>query len=291
MNPELKKVLKHLLMPTISRFRIYSYYRKGQIPWSRGYGEARRIEIEKNIYSDEIRSSFEKKKLPVGFGYRMDERVVEYPWIISNLSERKTSLLDAGSTFNYEYLLKHPRIANKNLTIYTYYPENESFPEKRINYVYGDLRELPFKENNFDQIICQSTIEHIDMDNSMYGYEMKNQAGSSVKSYEYMKVIEELYRVLKKGGILLLTFPFGKFENHGFFQQFDSEMLNRITSFLEVKGILQDQFFQYSIEGWKVSSKEESNTAESYNPHTGIGKKDDHAAHSRAICCLRFEKS
>jgi ubiquinone/menaquinone biosynthesis C-methylase UbiE len=29
---------------------------------------------------------------------------------------------------------------------------------------YGDLRVLPFKDNYFDEIVCQSTLEHIDMD-------------------------------------------------------------------------------------------------------------------------------
>jgi hypothetical protein len=49
-------------------------------------------------------------------------------------------------------------------------------------------------------------------------------------------------------------------------------------------------FFEYLPNGWVVSSQEQYKSAESYNPHTGKGKKDDFAAHSRAICCIKFFK-
>jgi ubiquinone/menaquinone biosynthesis C-methylase UbiE len=161
-----------------------------------------------------------------------------------------------------------------------------------VSYVYGDLRELPFKNNFFEEIVCQSTIEHIDMDNSIYGYDLESSLDLFTnKSYEYIKVIEELLRVLKSNGTILLTFPYGKFENHGFFQQFDSEMLRKITNKIEASGSYELTFFKYLPEGWKIASQEECNDAESYNPHTQIGKKDDFAAHSRAICCLKFSKS
>lgn len=297
----LKKIIK----------KVYSYYSKqdarkikeyrnkekdfflknGQIPWSEGYGAHKEESIIGSISANSILQEFFNKKTIPNYGYRLDERIVEYPWIFANLKKENTVFLDAGSTFNFDYLLNNELIENKEIYIYTFYPEDKSYNHKRISYVYGDLRNLPFKNDYFEEIVCQSTIEHIDMDNSMYGYELKSTLNSVTdKSYDYLKVINELLRVLKSDGQLLLTFPYGKFENHGFFQQFDEEMLARITDKMKGLGSYDLTFFKYLPEGWIVASQEDCNDAESYNPHTQMGKKNDFAAHSRAICCLKFIK-
>lgn len=268
-----------------------SFLKNGQIPWTKGYEAHKEESIYLSISDSAILDEFTKKRLPANYGYRLDERIVEYPWIFANFKKDKTVFLDAGSTFNFDYLLNNELIENKEKYIYTFYPEDKSYNHKRISYVYGDLRNLPFKNDFFEEIVCQSTLEHIDMDNSMYGYNLKSTLDIVTdKSYEYLKVIEELLRVLKTNGQLLLTFPFGKFENHGFFQQFDDEMVSRITDKMKDLGSIEFTFFKYLPDGWIITSKEECNDCESFNPHTQIGKKDDFAAHSRAICCVKFIK-
>jgi SAM-dependent methyltransferase len=266
-----------------------NFFKNGQIPWSKGYAIHKEESISKSISDVTILNEFSNNKVPANYGYRLDERIVEYPWIFANLKKDKTIFLDAGSTFNFDYLLNHELIENKDKSFYTFYPEDKSFNHKRISYVYGDLRDLPFRDNFFEEIVCQSTIEHIDMDNSMYGYDLKSTLNLDTnKSYEYLKVIDELLRVIKTDGQLLLTFPYGKFENHGFFQQFDDEMVVRITDKMKDLGSYELTFFKYLPDGWIVASQEQCNDSESFNPHTQIGKKDDFAAHSRAICCVKF---
>lgn len=269
---------------------IEKYISLGRIPWSEGYIQYKMDFIERTLGEENTIQNFTSSVLPKGFAIGIDERAVEYPWIFSNLSKNKTKILDAGSTFNYPEVINQQILKEKELTITTYFPEGNNFNNKRVSYVYADLRKLPFRDEWFDEIVCQSTLEHIDMDNSMYGYELKNIASGQQKSYEYMKVVSELCRILKSNGMLLLTFPFGKFENHGFFQQFDNEMIIRIKQFLGSKGGVETAFFQYLSDGWVFSSEEECKNALSYNPHTGMGKGDDGAAHSRAICCLKFIK-
>ena len=268
------------------------YFENGQIPWSKGYIQHKEESIINSISNELLLSEFSNKRIPEKFGFRLDERVVEYSWIFSNLKKDNSIFLDAGSTFNFDYLLDHKLISNKEKYIYTFYPEDKSYNDKKVSYVYGDLRELPFKNNFFEEIVCQSTIEHIDMDNSMYGYDLKSTLDVvSNKSYEYLKVIEELLRVLKPNGQLLLTFPYGKFENHGFFQQFDREMVGKISEKMTLLGNYDSVFFKYLPDGWIITDQENCDDSESFNPHTQIGKKDDFAAHSRAICCLKFIKS
>ena len=266
------------------------FFEEGKIPWSPGYAYHKKKTIIDSISNEELMEGIQRKVLPKGFAHRLDERIIEYSWIFSNLPNEKLKFLDAGSTFNFNYIVNHPKIENKEVTIFTYAPEDECFYKNRISYVFGDLREMSLKDNYFEYIVSQSTIEHIDMDNSMYGYEIKHNTKVLEKSYEYLKAISEMLRVLKSKGTLLMTFPFGKFEHHGFFQQFDKEMLSRITDLLKPYGTVESTFFEYKPEGWQFSEIEKLDDIESHNPHTGKGFKEDYAAHSRAVACIKFIK-
>ncbi|MFI5150576.1 MAG: methyltransferase domain-containing protein [Bacteroidia bacterium] len=293
----MKKIVKkiyHKLNPVhavTSDELIGKYIQNGRIPWSPGYELYKWKSIKDALDSDSVLQSLGKGRLNPEFGIGLDERIVEYPWIFSLLGKGTGRLLDAGSTFNFETILDQDRIKSRELSIYTFHPEHRSFNERKISYLYGDLRCLPFRDNWFDEVVCQSTIEHIDMDNSIYGYDLKGIEEPRKKSYEYLKVVEELIRVTQKGGQLLISFPYGRFENHGFFQQFDREMLGRIEEMLKPEGKFELAFFRYFKDGWKMVKQEECDTAESFNPHTGAGKGEDGAAHCRGICGIKFIKA
>ncbi|MBL0742456.1 class I SAM-dependent methyltransferase [Chryseolinea lacunae] len=269
----------------IRKKNINQYLTQGRVAWTTGYWEYRQDEIKKAIANASWNDVAVKNT-----GVGLDERIIEFPWIINHLRREASELLDAGSTLNHDYILDHPLLAQKKLSICTYNPEMPSFTERRISYVYDDLRHLPFRDQHFDEAVCISTLEHIDMDNSMYGYDIPNEAQAQVKSYDYLKVVAELNRVLKPGGLLLVTVPYGKHEAHGFFQQMDAEMIGRLADTLQPFGSLELTFFKYLKEGWSRATQQECNDAESYNPHTGKGLKNDGAAHSRAICCIEFTK-
>lgn len=291
---KIKQLLNKMNKKEVNKIRVSEadfFLANGMIPWSRGYNEYKTNHITDAINSKSVLDAFRKNETPKNFGYRIDERVVEYPWIFSKLSEFNGKILDAGSTFNFDFIVNHSSIVDKDLTIYTFAPEDKSFIKKRISYVFGDLRSLPFKDELYDVIICQSTLEHIDMDNSIYGYEITHHDKKETKSYEYLKVISEFLRVLKSGGTLLLTFPFGKFENHGFFQQIDIEMLKRMLGLFHQYGSTDIKFMKYENEGWRFARQSEVANCISYNPHTGEGKLDDCAAHSRSVACVEFIKN
>lgn len=284
----IKKINAYLNPPLTKEEKINLYISKGRIPWSEGYEEYKWSEIKRIINDTEILKNFKENRVE-NFGIGIDERIIEYPWILAQLTNNQTSILDAGSTFNYKTILDLSDLFSKKKTIITYSPEKHNYNDLNISYIYSDLRDIPIKDEYFDEIVCQSTLEHIDMDNSIYGHSQKS-INNTIKSYEYLKAVNELYRVLKKGGTILITVPYGVFENHGFFQQFDREMIDRIKTFLEEYGTFSEYFFKYEITGWKFSNSNDCDMCESYNPHTQIGRGDDNAAHSRAICCIKFKK-
>src|ERR1700757_3858905 len=87
-------------------------------------------------------------QLPPGYGRWLDERLVEYPWLFSQLTEGPGSLLDAGSTLNHALILDHPKLREREITIMTLAPEE--YCQKGVSYVYGDLRKTTFSDGAFD---------------------------------------------------------------------------------------------------------------------------------------------
>ena len=170
--------------------------------------------------------TFSSNELPAGYGFRLDERIIEYPWLFSRLPMGAGRLLDAGSTLNFEFLLEQPGLRQKKVDICTLAPESRCLWRKGVSYIYDDLRRLPYRDDLFDWIVCLSTIEHVGMDNSLYaGDGQKNDAS---RPDDYLMALAELKRVLKPGGTIYLTAPFGKTVNHRWFQVFDHEMVKSL---------------------------------------------------------------
>src|SRR6185369_11734557 len=101
-------------------------------------------------------------------GVGIDERCVEYPWLVSRLSREPETMLDAGSALNHAFLLDLPQLSTKKLHILTLAPERNCFFQRGIGYLYEDLRRLPLRSELYDCVACISTLEHVGCDNTAY---------------------------------------------------------------------------------------------------------------------------
>lgn len=234
---------------------IQAFEQGGRVPWTTGYREAK-FRFLKDILQDPIiLELFHKgRDLPANFGVGFDERCVEYPWVFAQITKSDRRILDAGSTFNFPEIISQPILAGRQLHILTLAPEEHCFWKQGVSYVFADLRELPYRDAFFDLVVCISTLEHVGMDNSLYG------AATSpcLSSDSHWQALEELYRVVKPNGKILISVPFGRAENHGFFQQFDSGFIQRLNGqYPEV----ETSFFRYSPSGWRRASLEECHDA------------------------------
>jgi len=229
----LVKVFASKIRQIYAAYRLYrdrrdvsDYYKKHGKLFSHGYGLAKMSFIKGVLEVEQMMAHFrESGSLPVGYGYGFDERVVEYPWVLSRLVPGEYRILDAGSALNNEVILLSRQLVQKRLSILTLAPENYSAWNKGISYLYEDLRSLPFRDGWFDYIISISTLEHIGMNNIFY---TKGRKSLELNVGDYLSVVLELRRVLKPAGRLLITVPFGRYENHGWLQQFDREMVENI---------------------------------------------------------------
>ena len=100
------------------KIKKYIFILRGQVPWTLGYEEHKYDSIKQAISDSKILNEFQNKNLSNKFGYRLDERIVEYPWILNNLKKVKTIFLDAGSTFNFDFLLENEIFKDKYIYIF-----------------------------------------------------------------------------------------------------------------------------------------------------------------------------
>ena len=147
------------------------------------------------------------------------ERVVEYPFVLNELLKIKRKknkpfdLLDVGCTLNNDVIASY--IEDVTNIIWFMNPAVEPLVYKsNAVYVVSDVRthKLP-KGLKFDCVTCISTLEHIGMDNTRYGV-----PGREINPYpdhperNAIEAMRCLLDLVKAGGTLLITVPFGPFE-------------------------------------------------------------------------------
>lgn len=292
----IKRALTSRMIARANRRQLETYLAGDRRPWSPGYNQHKFQTLEAVLNDAELLAGFRAgRPLPAGYGYRLDARVIEIPWVLARLAESQGQILDAGASLNHGVVVKAPPLQGKQLTIFTLAPEKNCFWQMGISYVFGDLRSTVFKDALFDAVACISTIEHVGMDNTRYaGAKDVAQPGAAD---EFAQAVREFRRILKPAGRLFITFPFGRYENHGWFQQFDSALADRlIESFNPARQ--HEAIYRYNPDGWAISSRAECADCEFFDVHTSkyfdpgstLEYPADYPAGERAVACLELEK-
>jgi hypothetical protein len=268
------------------------------VPWSRSYGEYKLRMIDRSLSDRDLLERFRTGEiLQAKYGYGLDERIIEYPWLFANLPEAAHNILDAGSILNNEVVLNQGYFSDKRLHILTLAPEDVCFWQKGISYYYEDLRCIPTRDEFYDVVVCLSTLEHIGCDNTLY---TKDKTDSKIALEDFLSVMKELRRVLKHGGSLFLSVPFGRYEYLGMFQQFDQSLLSSAISSFGHADIVRQDYYKYSQYGWQIAKAEDCSDCEFVKwiieawqrgsiPFF-VPKEADLAAAARAVACLHLIK-
>lgn len=287
---KLKKLnysLKIAAMNTFASWRIRKYIRNGKKPWSTGYKEFKEMFVNDVLEQKDLIECFRmNRSLPERYGYRLDERAVEYPWLFSRLKIEKRLLLDAGSALNFKYLLLNKWLNPRELVVYTLSPERV-IKKSNISYVYGDLRNTILKSECFDEIVCISTIEHIGM-NNQFLY-TKNSLYKEFKPDSYIKAVKELKRVLIPGGRLFITVPYGRYQNLGWLQQFNHEMVSTLVDVFSGSRATET-YYRYQNDGWQHIDADTCSDCRYFDIHNQPNLEADYLAAARAVACIELVK-
>jgi SAM-dependent methyltransferase len=252
-------------------------------PRTLAYDSTHRALVSSLIESEDwLRLFAGGERLPPGLGAGFDERVVEYPWLFSRGLSGK--VLDAGSVLNHRHVVESLLPAVEDLTIVTLAPEPVAFTGLGVSYLYADLRRLPFRDGWFDEVVCLSTLEHVGMDNAIYGVRAPR---AEEPQAEAAAALRELLRVVRPGGRVHLSVPYGRREDHGWLRQFDHEDVVKLLVGSGA-GRHEEAVFRYTSRGWLRSTSRRAARAR-YNPTDE--KARDGAVAARAVSCVTLERA
>lgn len=283
----------------IREARLHQYLYSGKIPFSPGYYDYRAYFVTQALADEELLKRFRYSEvLAPGYGIGVDERCIEYPWLLTHLGNELGVLLDAGSALNHRFILEHSALQNRQIHILTLGPEENCFWQKGVSYLFNDLRDIPVCDAYYDTIACISTLEHVGCDNTLF---TNNQVHNEHSSQDFILAMQELARVLKPGGRLLLTVPFGVYRHQGFQQVFNRELLSRAIAAFGEAAEVNETFYRYTANGWNLAKAEECTECEYVEWIAKAWQSDqwpdpipveaDMAAAARAVACVEFVKS
>ncbi len=173
-----------------------------------------KIKIPENYLKEEIIRFITESK---------SERLVELPFVLSNLSQKKVKILDIGC----RYSILPIQLASLGHKVWgvDIYPYRRKHP----NFIFGqvDILKARFPNNYFDMVISISTIEHIGLD---FYKEGMSESGD-------VKAVSKVSKFLRKGGIFIMTAPFGKETNSSWYRVYDSKRIKKLLKNFRISEI------------------------------------------------------
>jgi SAM-dependent methyltransferase len=151
------------------------------------------------------------------YTYRVNERIIEVPWLFQNINLPKGSkILDFGcnrSKVSIELASLGYKVIGVDLLPYHY-------SHKNFEFIQGDFLQISLPSNSFDAVIAISTIEHCGL--PYYGSPCPD--GDK-------KAMSKIWEVLKHGGLAIITVPYAtEFSKNNATRIYDEKTLKDLLS-------------------------------------------------------------
>lgn len=109
----------------------------------------------------------------------------------------------------------------------------------------ADITRTPFDDGLFDLIWCVSALEHFGMDNSGYIKEFSRIPAMDAQA------VREMLRILAPGGRILITVPYGRFEDHTTHKNYDRDHWQILLDIARQVGHVREWYFRHTHgRGW-----------------------------------------
>ncbi len=192
-------------------------------------------------------------RLPAQYGRNLPERVIEI--LFARLYYQPgLKVLDVGCANAMECHLRMVRNLEPPRNIVGI---DISVPSERTRRCYDrflleSIVSGRIEAGSFDLIWCISALEHFGMDNSSYTDQFLLSEDMDVQA------VKEMVRMLTRGGRLLVTVPYGKYENHAWLRNYDHDHLRNFLTPVECHAEIRTSYYRYTHgTGWRAATVEE----------------------------------
>lgn len=219
------------------------------------YGEARETAIAQALHAALGGDADWLRTLGPAFARGLDERVVEYPWAFRRIVPGR--LLDIGSTLNGAANIARLRAIGVRELAYLnpYRDDGYMSAADGVSYIRSDVREHWLAPGSFRQVTCLSVLEHVGCDNTRYGGPVVAASPSAAtRERARADAMRAMRGLLAPGGRLLLTVPFGRAEDHGWFEQLDARALESAIDAFGPASV--ERTFYVHDEGWRETHRD-----------------------------------
>jgi len=211
------------------------------------------------------------------------ERVIEVPWALSCIGDANR-VLDVGTAYaEGVYLDKLFELGIEELHTIDFadVPRRNHRIYSNSTFIKWDVRdELPYTSDYFDVILCISTIEHVGCKNTAY---VQNDINRNNIKNQDVTSMRNLIRVLRPGGIIVLTVPYGQYESvfvHSSFVNYNKSRLEFLYADEHVELVRKNIF--KNVDGWISANEKDVERTKYYN--------NDHSKGAGAIACCIITK-
>jgi SAM-dependent methyltransferase len=174
-----------------------------------------------------------------------NERIVENPWVHSKIKIEEGSIIDVGC-----YSSKLPlELASLGLEVWGIDVRRYQLTHPNFSFVQGNICNSPFPSDFFDTVIAVSVIEHMG----------RGDYGDPVNEHGESDAMEEIHRILRNDGTLMMSVPFGK-KAVGWWSVYDLASLKQLLSGFEIKELT---FIKKEGENWRPASVDEVENVDS----------------------------
>ncbi len=179
----------------------------------------------------------------------VNERIVEVPFVFQSLQgvPAVKKVLDLGCTESPLPL----QLASLGFQVTGFDFREYPYKHPNLNFVQGNMLNLPFEDESYDVVCCISTIEHIGI--GSYDDPLTTADGD-------FKAMAEVRRVLKKDGKLILSVPYGVYEENTHQRVYDEGRLSELLKDFRVEN--KRYFINQTKTAWPNNHWLESSRAE-----------------------------
>lgn len=169
---------------------------------------------------------------------KLHSRCIEYPFAASKVGDAKC-ILDVGTVKSDTAWISW--LENLPIEVHATDYDGPLKPFEKIKFYQADIRKLPIPDETFDKVIAVSVIEHIGLKSP----QVLTDKIPDVSEDGDLEAVRELARVLKSGGELIMTMPFGMKDDLILGNQARSYTIDSIKKFDIVMKIVQLEYYEY----------------------------------------------